>query len=92
MFGLGYEFCKPTKIVVNVGTLVLGVKYLGIDDGHWCMWRQLHQIFEHVHDCHHCEYSLPGVGLMFVLSLGEWLKVWLSPFINLVWLQLDVVH
>jgi hypothetical protein len=56
------------------------------------MWRQLHQIVEPVHDCHHCDYSLPRVGLMFVLSLGEWLKVWLNPFTQLVRLQLDVVH
>jgi len=56
------------------------------------MWRQLHQIVVQVHDYHHCGYSLHGVGLMFVVSLGEWLKIWLSPFIQLVRLQLDVVH
>jgi hypothetical protein len=55
-------------------------------------WRQLHQIIEHVHDCHHCDYSLPRVGLMFVVSLGEWLKVWLSPSTQLVWQQFDVVR
>jgi hypothetical protein len=36
MFGLGYELCKPIEIVVGVGTLVLGMKYLGVANGHWC--------------------------------------------------------
>jgi hypothetical protein len=56
------------------------------------MWRQLHQIIEQVHDCHHCDYSLHGVGLMFAVSLGEWLKVWLRPSTQLVRQQLDVVR
>ncbi len=42
------------------------------------MPRQLHQIVEHVHNCHHCDYSLLEVGLMFVVSFGEWLRTWLG--------------
>jgi len=38
------------------------------------IWRQLHQMVEHVHDCHHGENSLPVVGLMFVVLVDEWLK------------------
>ncbi len=36
MFGLSYELCKPIEIVVGVGTLVLGMKYLSVANGHWC--------------------------------------------------------
>jgi hypothetical protein len=32
------------------------------------------------------------VELMFMVSLGEWLKVWLGPSAQLIWLQFDVVH
>jgi hypothetical protein len=36
MFGLSYELFKQTKITVGVGTLVMGMKYLGVVDGHCC--------------------------------------------------------
>jgi hypothetical protein len=36
MFGLGYELFKQTKIIVGVGTFVMGMKYLGVVDDHWC--------------------------------------------------------
>jgi hypothetical protein len=32
------------------------------------------------------------VGLMFMVSLGEWLKVRLGPFAQPIWLQFDVVN
>jgi hypothetical protein len=32
------------------------------------------------------------VELMFMVSLGEWLKVWLGPSAQPIWLQFDVVH
>ncbi len=44
------------------------------------VWKQFHQIVEHVHDCHHCEHSLLVVGLMFVVSFGECLRVQLHRF------------
>jgi hypothetical protein len=36
MFGLGYGFCKPTKIIVGVGTYVMGMKYPRIVEDHCC--------------------------------------------------------
>jgi len=35
------------------------------------VWKQLHQIVEHVHDYHHCEYSLPVVG-WYVCGVTWW--------------------
>jgi hypothetical protein len=36
MFRFDYELCKLIEIVVGVGTFVLGMKHLGVVDGHWC--------------------------------------------------------
>ncbi len=36
MFGLGYGFCKPTKIIVGACTHVMGMKYLGVVEHHFC--------------------------------------------------------
>jgi hypothetical protein len=55
------------------------------------MLRQLHQNFEQVHYCcHHCEYSLPFVGMKFVMSHGERLKVLMILYAQLIWLKFDV--
>lgn len=40
--------------------------------------KQLHQMVEHVNDCHHDEPSLPMIGLMFMVFLNEWLRVLLG--------------
>jgi hypothetical protein len=42
--------------------------------------RQLHQMVEHVHDCHHYEQSPPSVGLLFMVFLDEWLRALLGLF------------
>jgi hypothetical protein len=34
--------------------------------------RQLHQIVEQIHDCHHGEHSLLAIELMFVVLFNEW--------------------
>jgi hypothetical protein len=36
MFGLGYGFCKPTKIIVGAGTHVMGMKYPRVVEHHYC--------------------------------------------------------
>jgi hypothetical protein len=55
------------------------------------MLRQLHQNFEQVHYCcHHSEYSLPFVGMKFVMSHGECLRVLLILYAQLIWLKFDV--
>jgi hypothetical protein len=55
------------------------------------MLKQLHQNFEQVHNCcHHCEYSLPFVGMKFVKSHGECLMVLLIIYGQLIWLKFDV--
>jgi hypothetical protein len=56
------------------------------------VWKQLHQMVEHVHDYHHGEHSLHVIGLMFVVTLDEWLKTQLRLFAQLVQLHFDVVH
>jgi hypothetical protein len=56
------------------------------------MWKQLYQIVEQVHDCHHDKHSLPMVGLMFMVVSNEWLRVLLGLSTQLVRLHFDVVH
>jgi hypothetical protein len=36
MFGRGYGFCKPTKIIVGASTHVMGMKYLRVVEDHRC--------------------------------------------------------
>jgi hypothetical protein len=55
------------------------------------VWRQFHQIVEHVHDWHHCEHSLLVVGLMLVVSFGEWLRIQLGLSTQPVQLHFDVI-
>jgi hypothetical protein len=46
---------------------------------------QLHQFVRHVCNYHHCEYSLFKIGLMFVVSFGEWFKTLLGFLEQSIW-------
>jgi hypothetical protein len=52
--------------------------------------RQLHQMVEQVHDCHHDKRSLPVVELSFVVFFDEWFIALLGFFTQLVLLHFDV--
>jgi hypothetical protein len=54
--------------------------------------RQLYEMTEHVHDCHHDKHPLPMVGLLFVVFIDEWLRALLDLFAQLILLHFDVIH
>jgi len=65
---------------------------LGLQIAMVVVQRQLHQMVEQVHDCHHDKHSLLVVGLSFFVFIDEWLKALLGFSKQLVVLHFDVVH
>jgi hypothetical protein len=57
--GVGDQFWVNNNLRLQIATVVV--------------LKQLHQMAEQVHDCHHDEHLFPMVGLMYVVLFDEWL-------------------
>jgi hypothetical protein len=92
MLGFGLWFCKPTKTIVGVGTLVWVWNNQGVTNHHCCCVETTSSNFWTCSLLSPLWMFMAYCWVEFVVSFGDCLGVWLNPLAQSILLHFDVDH